>query len=539
MKIFGKVVDIHLSQVYSAIISISNGKIESVDKSDVKKGDFIMPGLIDAHVHIESSMITPAEFAVTAIRHGTVGIVSDPHEIANIAGIDGVNFMIENGKESPFYFWFGAPSCVPATDFETAGGKIGVNEIQLLLKRKEIKYLSEMMNFAGVISDDRTVYEKIRIARDLKKPVDGHAPGLTGESLRKYISAGISTDHECSSLEEAKEKIILGMKILIREGSAARNLDALKKLFVTDPEKVMLCSDDIHPEMLEKGHINKLVSKLINEGYNIFDVVRSCTMNPINHYGLEAGLLRPGDSADFIIVDDPGKMNIRETWIHGEKVYDNGNVNFRTSGSEKINNFNCSEIDLSDISVTRKGSRIRVIEAFNGELLTGECLADAGKSEYVTSDPSEDILKIVVKDRYNDQPPSIGFVKGFGIKKGAFASSVAHDSHNIICVGADDDSIVSCMNEIVRLKGGLAVSSEGNIKSLQLNIGGIMSDKSCSNVANKYRKLTSMVINQGCSLSAPFMTLSFMALLVIPSLKISDRGLFDVNKFSFISLFTH
>lgn len=538
MKIFGKMVDIHLSQVYSAVISVSNGKIESVDRSDVNKGNYIMPGLIDAHVHIESSMITPAAFAEIAVTHGTIGVVSDPHEIANVAGMDGVNFMIENGKKCPLYFWFGAPSCVPATDFETSGGVIGVKEIKWLLKRKEIKYLSEMMNFPGVIYDDRTVCEKIRIAKELEKPIDGHAPGLTGESLKKYISAGISTDHECNSLKEAREKISMGMMILIREGSAARNLDALKDLFRTDPRMLMLCSDDIHPEMLEKRHINKLVSKLINEGYDIFDVVRSCTMNPVNHYGLEAGLLRPGDSADFIIVDDPGKMNIIETWIHGEKVCSNGKACFRYSKSDPINNFNCSEIDLNDILVKRQGRRLMVIEAFNGELLTGEHLADTGKSEFITSNPSEDLLKIVVKDRYNDQPPSVGFIRGFGLKKGAFASSVAHDSHNIICVGADDNSIVNCINEIVRLNGGLAVSTEGKINSLQLNIGGIMSDDSCSVVANKYKELTRMVINQGCSLSAPFMTLSFMALLVIPSLKISDRGLFDVNKFSFTSLFT-
>jgi adenine deaminase len=405
------------------------------------------------------------------------------------------------------------------------------------LKRKEIKYLSEMMNFPGVIYDDITVHEKIKIARDFGKPIDGHAPGVTGESLKKYILAGITTDHECSSIEEAREKIGLGMKILIREGSAARNLDSLKDLYRTNPQKLMLCSDDIHPEMLQKRHINKLVSRLINEGYDIFDVVRSCTMNPVNHYGLEAGLLRPGDSADFIIVDDPTKMNIKETWIQGKKVFENGKVCFSYSKGEAINNFNCSEVDLIDISRMKLGRRMKVIEASNGELLTSEYIADTGDAEFIASIPSKDILKIIVKDRYNDMPSSVGFIKGFGLKEGAFASSVAHDSHNIICVGADDVSMVNCINEIVRLKGGLAVSSSGKINSLQLNIGGIMSDDSCSGVANKYEELTSLVIKQGCTLSAPFMTLSFMALLVIPILKISDRGLFDVNKFSFTSLF--
>lgn len=538
MKIFGRLIDIHLSQIYSAVISISNGKIESVERSEEKGGYYIMPGLIDAHVHIESSMVTPGAFAEMAVRHGTIGVVSDPHEIANVVGIAGVNFMVEDARKCPMYFWFGAPSCVPATDFETSGGVIGIKEIEELLEKNEIKYLSEMMNFPGVIYNDKTVYEKIKIARKFGKPIDGHAPGLTGESLKKYVSSGITTDHECSSLEEAREKISLGMKILIREGSAARNLNALKDLFRTDAEMLMLCCDDIHPEMLGKGHINKRVSKLINDGYDIFDVVKSCTMNPVNHYGLEAGLLRPGDSADFIVVNDPSMMNIIETWIQGKKVFGNGKVCFSYAKGNTVNNFNCSEVNVKDIAVKKKGSKLRVIEAFNGKLLTSEYVTDAGQSEFTTSISSKDILKIVVKDRYNDLPPSIGFIKGFGLKSGAFASSVAHDSHNIICVGTDDASMIDCINEIVRLKGGLAVSNEGKINSLQLNIGGIMSDESCSGVADKYEELSHLIIKLGCSLSAPFMTLSFMTLLVIPNLKISDRGLFDVNKFSFTSLFT-
>jgi adenine deaminase len=537
MKIFGRIVDIFNSDIYSAEIDFFNGIIRSIKKSRSDSNLYIMPGLIDSHVHIESSMVTPGAFAVSAVKHGTIGVVSDPHEIANVLGIEGVNFMIEDSKKVPLYFWFGAPSCVPATRFETTGSALGPSEIRGLLERRDIKYLSEMMNYPGVIFKDKEVIDKIEIAKELRKPIDGHAPGLKGEELVKYINAGISTDHECSTLEEALEKIMLGMNILIREGSAARNLEALEELYNLYPDVLMLCSDDIHPEMLEKRHINKLVSRLIKNGYNIFDVIRSCTINPVNHYGLDAGMLRMGDSADFIIIDDLNEMNVKETWIKGEKIFADGKTMFSYKKGAPINKFNCSAIEEEDLWVKRTGTKLRVISASDGELMTSEYIAKAGKNEYMAADPKADILKIVVKDRYNNKPPAIGFIKGFGLGMGALASSVAHDSHNIICVGTDDKSIADCINEIVRLKGGLAVASGEEISSLQLNIGGIMSDNSCSNVAASYKDLTEKAKMLGCSLSAPFMTLSFMALLVIPELKLSDMGLFDSKRFTFTSLF--
>ncbi|MGD0583142.1 MAG: adenine deaminase [Bacteroidales bacterium] len=537
MKIKGRLLDIHLSEIYRAEIDFSEKGIKSIKRCKSSPDVYLLPGLIDAHVHIESSMVTPGAFAMMAARHGTIGVVSDPHEIANVMGMNGIDFMINDSKKVPLYFWYGAPSCVPATNFETNGALIGIEEIRILLERKEIKYLSEMMNFPGVISGDEKVIDKIEVARSLGKPIDGHAPGLTGMQLTKYIGSGISTDHECSTMDEALEKITLGMKILIREGSAAKNLESLKDLFKMYPEKVMLCSDDIHPEMLQKRHINKLVSRLINEGYDTFNVIRSCTFNPVMHYGLEAGLLRSGDSADFIVVDDPGKMNILETWIRGKKIYSEGKIFFDYLKGEPINKFNSSEIEEKDIKVRRSGQRIRVIKASDGELLTGSFFTSSGNSEFITSDTKNDILKIVVKERYNDQSPSVAFINGFGLRNGAFGSSVAHDSHNIICVGTDDKSITECINEITRLKGGLAVCSEGKVSSLRLNIGGIMSDDSCDNVADAYEKLTRIVSASGCRIAAPFMTLSFMALLVIPELKISDRGLFDGKKFEFTNLF--
>lgn len=537
MKISGQFVDIHKRDIYPAVISISGGKIESVERTNSAPDIYILPGLIDSHIHIESSMITPGAFAMAAVKHGTCGVVSDPHEIANVLGITGVEFMINDAEKVPLNFFFGAPSCVPATKFESNGANMDHTIVRKLLERNDIRYLSEMMNFPGVIYKDSEVLKKLDCAKELNKPIDGHAPGLSGELLRKYIAAGISTDHECSNLAEAKEKISLGMKILIREGSAAKNLDSLKDLFNTNPDKVMLCSDDLHPETLQERHINKLIAGLISEGYNEFDVIRSATINPSEHYGLEAGMLRRGDSADFILVDTLKKMNVHETWIKGEKVFADGTVFFKYNGSSPVNSFNCKPVIESDIQVKRKHDKIRIIVAVEGELLTQEIQGSSGTTEYVKSDISNDVLKIVVKDRYKDLPPAIGFIKGFGIKKGAFASSIAHDSHNIIAVGTNDRDLINSINEIVALQGGLAVSDDGTVNSIQLNIGGIMTTRSCEEIAHDYDNLNHLVSSMGCRMKAPFMTLSFMALLVIPDLKIGYRGLFDVKKFEQVSLF--
>ncbi len=537
MKISGNLVDIHRRELYPAEVTVVDGKIKSIVRTVAVQEGFIMPGLIDAHIHIESSMVTPGAFATEAVKHGTVGVVSDPHEIANVLGEKGVLYMISDSKKVPLKFWFGAPSCVPATSFETSGATLDSRGVKKLLEMPQIKYLSEMMNFPGVIYSDNEVAEKLKAARIIGKPIDGHAPGLTGESLKKYVAAGISTDHECSTLEEAKEKISLGMKILIREGSAARNLDALKELYNTSPENIMLCCDDLHPDMLMNRHLDKLIGKLILEGYDLYDVIRSATINPVEHYGLESGLLRPGDSADFIVVDDLKKMNVLETWIGGEKVYENDSVDFSYIPGEPVNFFNCSAVDVEQILVRNHYGQIKVIEASEGELLTKQLIHTSGTEKYVDSDPAEDTLKIVVKDRYKDSAPTVGFIKGFGLKKGAFASSIAHDSHNIICVGTNDAEIVEAINEVVRLKGGLSVCSGTKLKSIRLDIGGIMTTHSCREVAQEYQQLNKFVGSLGCPMQSPFMTLSFMALLVIPDLKIGDRGLFDVKKFEITSLF--
>lgn len=537
MNISGRIIDIHKREIYSGTIRTEGEFINEILRERTREDYFILPGLIDSHIHIESSMCTPGAFAVAAVSRGTTGVVSDPHEIANVLGTEGVKFMIRDAERVPLKFWFGAPSCVPATSFESSGAVVGPEEVEELLNMPEIKYLAEMMNFPGVIYNDPEVIRKINSAKKSGKPVDGHSPGLSGEKLRKYIAAGITTDHECSTMEEALEKISLGMKILIREGSAARNLEALKGLIGTHPGMVMPCSDDLHPEMLEKRHIDKIVAQLISEGYSLFDVIRSCTINPVMHYGLEAGLLRKGDPADFIVVDNPERMNVLETWINGQKVYDRGRVLFNYSGAEAANRFNCTEVSGEHLKAGGRGSRIRVIQAQDGEILTNEIIVEIDGKDIPQSDTGRDILKIVVKDRYYDSPPAVAFITGFGLKRGAIAGSVAHDSHNIICIGANDNDIISAVNEVIKLKGGLVVADGNHISSLPLPVAGIMSDKPVSSVASQYEMLSQKARDIGCNLSAPFMTLSFMALLVIPELKLSDKGLFDSRKFQFVPLF--
>ena len=537
MKISGKIVDVHQRRIYHGTVTISAGIIESVEESESGPDDYIMPGLTDAHVHIESSMLVPSHFAVAAVRQGTVAVVADPHEIGNVLGRKGIRFMIDNANSVPLKTVFGAPSCVPATDLESSGARIDEKDIIELLQDENIGFLAEMMNYPGVVRGDRMVLRKLKAAQKAGVPVDGHAPGLRGKDLIKYIKAGISTDHECTTLDEAREKIAGGMKILIREGSAAKNLDALAPLIESNPDDVMLCSDDMHPETLEKGHINKIVARLIRMGYDIFSVIRAASVNSAQHYSLKTGLLRPGDAADFIVTDDPEKMNIKQTFINGDCVYDGHKTLFSPGEVAAVNHFNCSHLLPGDIKVANTGKQIRVIIAHNGELLTGSETADAGAGRYVEARPEEDLLKIVVKERYNDKPPAVAFIRGFGMKSGAMASSVAHDSHNIIAVGTNDRDIITAINMISEARGGMSVVSGEGAQILKLPVAGIMSDIPVTAMARKYERLSESVRSLGCRLDAPFMTLSFMALLVIPELKISDRGLFDGVAFRHVPLF--
>jgi adenine deaminase len=535
----GKIVDVVNRRIFNGEVVVQNKVIIEIRKTDVEETVFILPGFIDSHVHIESSMLIPSQFAKMAIRHGTVAVVSDPHEIGNVLGIDGVEFMIDDGKNALLKFYFGAPSCVPATGFETSGSIIGIDDIEKLLSRKDIYFLSEMMNYPGVLMNNKDVLEKILISQKFNKPIDGHAPGLMGESLLKYISAGISTDHESYSEQEAIDKITNGMKVLIRDGSAAKNFSALHKLIELYPDSIMFCTDDFHPDDLQKGHINNFVKRSIALGYDLFSVLQIASLNPIAHYKLDVGKLQVGDPADFIVVDSLTDFNILNTFINGKTVYDGNSVLLENSDIVKINKFNCISLKLSDLEVPALSFKINVIEAFDGDLITKKIVTNAKiENGHIVSDTENDILKIVVYNRYfPEKKPALGFIKNFGLKKGAIVSSIAHDSHNIIAVGTNDNDLLTGINLIIESKGGIASVENDNIDLLPLEIGGLMTAENCDLVAEKYTAINKKVADLGSSLRAPFMTLSFMALLVIPEFKIGDMGLFDGNKFDFISLY--
>ncbi len=537
-KISGNLVDIIHESIYPATIEIVDGRIVSIHRKEGVENHFLIPGFVDAHIHIESSMLPPSEFARFSLPAGVVATISDPHEIGNVLGVAGVEYMLQNASQVPFKFYFGAPSCVPATHFETSGACIGSEEIRYLLSKKEIKYLTEVMNFPGVIHRDPEMMAKIAIAQKFHKKIDGHAPKVRGEDLKKYVSAGIDTDHECVSVEEAKQKIALGMKILIREGSAARDFEALFPLLLELPEHCMLCSDDIDPETLLHGGVNLLVKRAIAKGANLMSMLRCSSLNPIEHYGLEVGLLRVGDPADFIEVDNLRDFTVLSAYVNGECVFKDGKILFPRVIPELINHFGVKKKQVSDFIVPVRPGRIRVIEAVDGQLITRKSLAQPLlEGNFAVSDPTRDLLKIAVVNRYQNKPPIIAFIKNFGLQRGAIASSVAHDSHNIIAVGTTDESLCKAINCIIAHQGGLCVVDEQIEHCLPFPIAGLMSNQEGFLVAKQYKSLEAMAKSLGCTLSAPFMTLSFMALLVIPQLKISDRGLFDGEAFQLIELF--
>ncbi|KPK86958.1 MAG: adenosine deaminase [Bacteroides sp. SM23_62_1] len=536
--IAGNIVDIFNRSIYPGTLHIADGQIKKVIKKNTGEKRFIIPGLVDAHVHIESSMLIPSEFARIAVRHGTVAVLSDPHEIANVLGKEGVKFMIGNGEKVPFKFYFGAPSCVPATDYETSGAKLELQDIDELFRNYKLKYLSEVMNFPGVIHDDKKIMDKILLAKSLGKKIDGHAPGLRGKNLIKYALEGITTDHECANIDEAREKIGLGIKILIREGSAAKNFNELIPLIKDHPDNIMFCSDDLHPDDLIRGNINLLIRKGLKEGYDLFDLIKASSLNPVLHYDLDIGLLREGDKADFIVLDALKEMKVKETFINGIKVFENGNTIINKIEEKKINIFNCTPLSIEDILVKASSNNIRVIKAYDGQLFTDELkMVMKTKNGFVHSDIKQDVLKIVVYNRYHKAHPAVGFINGFGLKKGAIATSVAHDSHNIIAIGVEDKEIIKAINRLIEIKGGIVVLNDKGYNELALPIGGLMTDNDGDDIARKYQQLNEQVKKMGSHLNAPFMTLSFMALLVIPKIKISDKGLFDVEKFSPVTLF--
>ena len=541
MQLKGNIVDVIARKIYPAIIEIVDGKIKSITPTSGEYTNYILPGLIDSHVHIESSMMIPSRFADLVVPRGTVAVVSDPHEIANVCGVKGVEYMLEDAEKVPLKCFFGVPSCVPATQFETSGSQISTADIEYLFK-KDTWFLAEMMNFPGVIYGDKEVKAKLDLAKKHNLPIDGHAPGIHGEDLQKYAEGGITTDHECFTVEEALEKIGLGIKVQIREGSAARNFEALHSLISEKPMDTMLCTDDSHPDLIiKKGHIDRLIKMGLDKGYSIFEIYQTAVINPVQHYNIPVGLLQVEDDADLIVVDNLEDFNVLSTYINGEKVAENGQSLFDIPEVELINNFQCSALKRDSLTIVAPDDTplLRVMEAEDGELLTGEYKwqTTVKKGEVINADLEEDIIKIVVVNRYKNNLPTIGFIKNFGLKTGALASSVAHDSHNIVAIGCDDISLIKVINEVISSKGGIAACDETDVKILELPVAGLMSDKKGSEVAKKYTALNSFVQDLGCAMKAPFMTLAFMPLLVIPSLKIGDKGLFDVNTFSITSLF--
>lgn len=537
MKLQGNIVDIPNKRIYKGEVTITDGKITSIVEKKTKNNQYILPGFIDAHIHIESSMLVPSEFAKLAVQHGTIATVSDPHEIANVLGVPGVEFMIENGKKVPFKFNFGAPSCVPATSFESAGAIIDSEAIKKLMENPDIKYLAEMMNYPGVLFDDEEVLKKIAHAKANNKPVDGHAPGVIGEDISKYIAAGIYTDHECFTYDEALEKLQKGMKILIREGSAAKNFEALIDLLPQHFENMMFCSDDKHPDDLMVSHINAVCARAVAKNMDVFQVLQAACVNPVKHYNLEVGLLQVGDAADCIVVEDLTNFKTLQTYINGELVYDFGKVNISDVAFENLNNFNTEKKLVADFRVDASAEKIRVIEALEGQLVTNELIEKATiENGNLVSNTETDILKMTVVNRYNNATPAIAFIKNFGLKEGAIASSVGHDSHNIIAVGVSDEAICKAVNLIIENKGGICAINNSEEKIVALPVAGIMSDQDGETIGKDYAALDTMAKQLGSTLHAPYMTLSFMALLVIPDLKLSDKGLFSGKEFKFTSL---
>ena len=538
MKVQGQIVDIKNKRIYPGEVTVESGIIKAIEELENAPNKFIMPGFVDAHIHIESSLLVPTEFARMAVVHGTVATVSDPHEIGNVLGAKGVFYMIENGEKVPFKFNFGAPSCVPATIFETAGAEIDTSEVDALLSDSRIKYLAEMMNWPGVLFSDEVVHAKIKAAQKYGKPVDGHAPGLMGEQAEQYIKAGMSTDHECFSAEEALGKLKHGMKIQIREGSAARNFDALVDLLNDWSHLMMFCSDDKHPDNLEIGHVNELVGRAVAKGIDVFNVLQAACVNPVEHYKLDVGLLTIGDAADFIVVNNLEEFIPVATYINGELVAENGKTLIKPQETKIINQFDTNLKLADDFKLVAKGKSINVIEAFDGQLITKkiECPTTV-KDGVAISNTDTDVLKMAVINRYSNVKPAVAFIKNFGLKEGAIASSVGHDSHNITVVGVDDESIARAVNLVIEAKGGLSAVSSHEEQILPLPVAGLMSDQDGYKVSRDYTAIDNLSKKMGATLKAPFMTLSFMALLVIPSIKLSDLGLFNGDQFEFMDLF--
>jgi adenine deaminase len=536
-QVSGNVIDVHRRAIYPAAVTVRQGRISAINRLAMPQPTYLAPGFVDAHVHIESSMLPPAEFSRLAVTHGTVATVSDPHEIANVLGLEGVRWMLGDAIHAALKICFGAPSCVPATSFDHSGAKLDAAAVTELLSWDGVGYLSEVMDYRGVVAGHGDLLAKLAAAQNAGRPIDGHAPGLRGADLARYVAAGITTDHECIALDEAQEKLALGMKILIREGSAAKNFDALWPLLRDSADQCMLCSDDKHPNDLVHGHIDELVRRALAHGLDLFDVWRAASVNPVEHYRLDVGLLRPGERADFIEVDSTSQPRVLRTWINGRLVAEHGASLLQRHVARPVNRFSTGVKRPEEFRLPAEGASARVIEALDRQLITRECVARPRVVDgQVVADPKRDILKIALVDRYQDVPPVVALISNFGLRSGAIASSVSHDSHNILAVGASDEALTRAVNAVISANGGLAIADTAGQSLLPLPIAGLMSDDDGYQVAANYARLDAKAKSLGSQLTAPFMTLSFMALLVIPSLKLSPQGLFDVSAFKPVPL---
>ena len=567
MEFKAYILDVIANTIYPASITIKDGMFSEVtpivvtDDTELDFDGLVLPGLIDAHIHIESSMLTPAQFAKIAVRYGVTSAVCDPHEIANVLGIEGVEFMIENASQVPFNFYFTAPSCVPATPFETSGYSLGVSEIEYLLQKDEIIGLGEMMNFPGVINGDEEVLKKLDLARKYKKPIDGHAPLLSGENLDKYLEHDILTDHECVSFLEAFEKKRKGMKIMVREGSSAKNMedifnfkDSIYDLEFGGLEEIppsvlenniyslmfdFIVSDDKNSVDLVQGYLNESIKKAVDLGIGVLKAIDMTTVNPAYFYKLNSGVIVENAQADFIVIDELDTFKVLKTYIAGECVFDGENVLFDVPEVEAENSMNVGLKTPQDFDINYDGDEceVNVIKCFDGQLLTEKETATLKtKDGVIQSDILNDILKISVVERHGKNHVSNGFIKGFGLKKGAIASSIAHDSQNIVVIGYNSKDMADAVNRVIENKGGLAVESEDFDDSLSLPIAGLMTNEDAFEVASKLKHLQKMAYALGCEINEPFMTMAFMSLLVMPSIKLSDKGLFDVDSFEFMDV---
>ena len=545
-----RIINVFTGEVAPDAVAISDGMIvgfgpyEAQTVVDVD-GRYVAPGFIDSHVHIESSMACVAEFARAVLVHGTTTVAADPHEIANVLGSAGIEYMLHSAEHQPMNLYFTLPSCVPATGMETAGARLTAEDLRPFLMEEKIVALAEMMNYPGVLMRDPDVLSKITAARQQKKPVDGHAPGLKGRELHAYIAAGVQSDHECTTAQEAREKLAAGLAIMIRQGTGAKNLQALLPLVnAKTSRRMMWCTDDRHPnDLIADGHIDSIVREAIQSGLDPHLAIQMATLNPAAYFGLShLGAIAPGKQADLVVFSDIKKPVIQQVYCRGILTAENGKIRPEVQFPATATVTPAMHIDLQniDFSIPAEQDRIRVIEIVSDQLITRERIeATPVKNHQAVSDPSKDLIKIAVVERHKGTGNiGKGYIKGLGLKQGALASSVAHDSHNIIIVGTSDEDMRAALEAVVEMGGGLAAVSNGRLLAgLPLPIAGLMSLESVSTVRDQLERLIAITHDMGTTLQDPFMTLSFMALPVIPELKLTDMGLIDVSKFEIVPLF--